>query len=71
MGRIKTKLIKRTSRQLIEKNPKVFTKDFDNNKQVIGKTLPSKKTRNKIAGYLSRLTRQKKTLIDNTENGNE
>ncbi|MBT7706688.1 30S ribosomal protein S17e [archaeon] len=71
MGRIKTKLIKRTSRQLMDKSPEIFTKDFDHNKKTIGRTLPSKKTRNKIAGYLARLTRQKKTIIDNTENGNE
>ncbi len=69
MGRIKPKLIKRTSRQLVGNDPDSFTKDFDHNKKAIGSTLPSKKTRNKIAGYLARIKKNTKTLIDDTEDG--
>jgi small subunit ribosomal protein S17e len=71
MGRIKPKLIKRTSRNLIASSPESFTKEFDHNKKAIGNTLPSKKTRNKIAGYLARLKRQTKTIIDDSQNGTE
>ena len=56
---------------MLEGSPETFTKDFDHNKKAIGNTLPSKKTRNKIAGYLARLKRNTKTLIDDTENGSE
>jgi len=69
MGRIKPKLIKRTSRNMLESSPDSFAEDFDHNKKTIGNTLPSKKTRNKIAGYLARLKRQTKTIIDDTQNG--
>jgi small subunit ribosomal protein S17e len=63
MGRIKAKLIKRTARQLVEKAPESFDKDFDVNKKALGSILASKKTRNKIAGYISRIKKSSKTLI--------
>ncbi|NCN98743.1 30S ribosomal protein S17e [Candidatus Pacearchaeota archaeon CG10_big_fil_rev_8_21_14_0_10_35_219] len=54
MGRIKSALIKRTSHQLL-KEDNDFTDSFDYNKKLLKDTMPSKKTRNKIAGYLARL----------------
>jgi small subunit ribosomal protein S17e len=71
MGRIKQTLIKRTTRKLLAESPETFTKEFDHNKKAIGRSLPSKKTRNKIAGYLARLKKNTKTIIDDTENGTE
>ena len=71
MGRIKSKQIKRTSRELLEKSEKDFTENFEDNKKALGRILPSKKVRNKIAGYIGRLKRQKVTFIDDAENGNE
>jgi ribosomal protein S17E len=60
MGRIKSMQIKRTSRELIEMNPNL-TDNFEKNKIVLKDyTLPDKGTRNKIAGYIARLKRQKK-----------
>jgi small subunit ribosomal protein S17e len=60
MGKIKTKLIKRTSNTLLSKGVP-FKEDFEANKRVLGKEMPSKKVRNQIAGYLSRLkTNQRK-----------
>lgn len=53
MGKIKTKLIKRTGKKLIEKGIE-FTGDFTKNKRILGNTMPSKKIRNQIAGYLTR-----------------
>lgn len=63
MGRIKTKLVKRTSREVIAETPESFTKDFDENKKVLGKTMPSKRLRNMIAGYISRIKKNTKTII--------
>jgi len=69
MGRIKTTLIKRTSRQLIENSEESFNKDFENNKKSLGRVLPSKKMRNGVAGYIARLKKNKKNIIENDEHG--
>jgi ribosomal protein S17E len=63
MGRIKTMVVKRTSRQLIENSPESFGETFDSNKKALGKTMPSKRMRNKVAGYLARLKKNSKKLI--------
>ena len=68
MGRIKPTLVKRTSRQLIENSSESFGKTFEENKKALGNTLPSKKVRNKIAGYIARLKRNTKTIIDDNDN---
>jgi small subunit ribosomal protein S17e len=67
MGRIKPTLVKRTSRQLLESSSDSFGKTFEENKKALGSTLPSKKMRNKIAGYIARLKRNTKTIIDDNE----
>ncbi len=59
MGRIKSLLIKKTGRQLV-KEMDSFNDDFQNNKKILGNNMPSKKTRNKIAGYMVRLKRIEK-----------
>ena len=45
MGKIKSKLIRRTSKILIEKGIE-FNKEFEKNKKILGSTMPSKKLRN-------------------------
>jgi len=60
MGRIKSLLIKRTAKQLLEAKPELFTSSFEHNKKVLDNTMPSKPLRNKIAGYLARLVKNKK-----------
>ena len=67
MGRIKSKLVKRTSRQLIQKSDETFKKTFEENKKILGRTLPSKKIRNKIAGYIARIKTNRKTIIEDEE----
>ncbi len=67
MGRIKSTLIKRTSRQLIENSDESFGKTFEENKKTLGSILSSKKVRNKIAGYIARIKKNRKIIIDNTE----
>ena len=67
MGRIKSTLIKRSSRQLIEKSDESFGKTFEENKKALGSTLPSKRMRNRIAGYIARIKKNRKTIIDDTD----
>jgi len=66
MGKIKTKLIKRTAKNLVAQEIE-FTEEFDKNKKILGDTMPSKKIRNQIAGYLVRLkiqANEKKESLD-------
>ncbi|MEA3248393.1 MAG: 30S ribosomal protein S17e [Nanoarchaeota archaeon] len=67
MGRIKSTLIKRTSRQLIKNSDESFGKTFGENKKALGKTLSSKKVRNKIAGYIARIKKNTKMIIDDAK----
>ena len=57
MGRIKSKLVKRTTKSLLKQENK-FSSDFERNKKVLGDLMPSKKIRNQIAGYLVRLKKK-------------
>jgi len=57
MGRIKSKLVKRTSHNLL-KEENSFTTDFNNNKKILKDSMPSKKIKNQIAGYISRLKKK-------------
>ena len=59
MGKIKTKLIKRTAKTLLQKGVE-FTEDFNKNQKTLKKQMPSKKVRNQIAGFLSRSKKQEK-----------
>jgi len=67
MGRIKSTLIKRTARELVERLPEIFDKDFEVNKKALGRTMPSIRTRNRIAGQISRIKKNTKNIIE--ENG--
>ena len=60
MGRIKTALIKRTTFELFEKHKGEFKPTFEENKVLVDKfaEVPSKKHRNTIAGYLTRLMKE-------------
>ena len=68
MGRIKSTLIKRTSRKLIENSDESFGKTFEENKKSLGNTLPSKRMKNRIAGYITRLKRNQKKIIGDDKN---
>ena len=59
MGRIKTMLIKRSSNDLMREHPEDFKGDFTHNKQLVDKyiNVSSKKIRNIIAGYVTRLAK--------------
>lgn len=62
MGRIKTQYVKRTSQDLLKKHEQHFSADFDANKKAVGALtdVSSKKVRNVVAGYITRLVRTKK-----------
>ena len=59
MGRIKSALIKRTARNL-SKGENKFDETFENNKKLLGSSMPSKRLRNGIAGYITRMNMNSK-----------
>jgi len=60
MGKIKSKLVKRSAQELVKRGIE-FNEDFEKNKKILGNnTMPSKKIRNQTAGYLSRFSKNKK-----------
>lgn len=63
MGKIKSKLIRRTANTLLKNNIE-FSRDFEENKRIIGNTMPGKKVRNQIAGLLAKIMKQEKLKID-------
>jgi small subunit ribosomal protein S17e len=56
MGRIKSIPVKNLGDRMIELHGKKFTTDFEKNKKVLGevKKIKSKKTRNVVAGYITK-----------------
>jgi len=57
MGKIKSKQVKRTAKTLINEGIN-FKENFDDNKKILGPTMPSKKIRNQLAGYITRVKKQ-------------
>jgi len=57
LGKVRTETVKRTARELIAKFPDKFTNEYEANKVAVNELLiaPSKKLRNRIAGYVTRL----------------
>jgi len=64
MGKIKTKLVKKTSTILLNKGVEL-EEDFEKNKKILKDVAPSKKVRNQIAGYLVRLKKQERIEKEN------
>jgi small subunit ribosomal protein S17e len=62
VGRIKTKLTKRITFEIYRRHKDKLKEDFEENKGLIAEfvTIPSKKLRNTIAGYLTRIVKAKK-----------
>ncbi len=60
MGRIKTKFIKRKTRDLLKQHGEKFTGDYVKNKEIANGLVQvqSKKLRNIVAGYMTRLKRK-------------
>jgi len=60
MGRIKTALIKRATKELFAGHRERFKEDFNENKKIVSELadIKSRKIRNVIAGYITRLVRR-------------
>ena len=59
MGRIKQQMVKRTTKELMKRDI-LFSENFNDDKKILGSTMPSKKVRNKIAGYIARLKKMER-----------
>ncbi|MEK6847678.1 MAG: 30S ribosomal protein S17e [Nanoarchaeota archaeon] len=58
MGKIKSKQVKRSAEEMVKRGIE-FSKDFEKNKKILGSTtMPSKKIRNQVAGYLAKLKKK-------------
>jgi len=57
LGKIRTELIKRSAKHIIEAYPNSFSTDFRGNKKRLIEVavIPSNKIRNQIAGYITRI----------------
>lgn len=63
MGRIKSKIVKKTALSLLKEENR-FTDKFDNDKELLKGLTPSKKVRNQIAGYITRLKKRSPYKIE-------
>ena len=61
MGRIKTQLTKRMTHRLIAAHRDALKETFEENKKLVDQfmTVPTKKIRNAIAGYVTKLMKRK------------
>jgi small subunit ribosomal protein S17e len=57
LGNVRSEKVKRIARELVRRNPGKFTAGFVENKKLIESlvSIPSKRLRNTIAGYVTRL----------------
>jgi len=57
LGKVRTETVKRAARELVERFPDKFTNEYEANKLAVNElvTAPSKRLRNRIAGYVTRL----------------
>jgi small subunit ribosomal protein S17e len=57
LGKVRTDTIKRISRELVRRFPDRFTGDWETDKESVNQlvTTQSKRLRNRIAGYVTRL----------------
>jgi small subunit ribosomal protein S17e len=62
MGKIRTTMIKGLAGEFISKYPNKFTASFEENKQLLKElgVFPSKRNRNKVAGYIVRIIKRMK-----------
>ncbi|KUO39858.1 MAG: hypothetical protein APZ16_04780 [Candidatus Hadarchaeum yellowstonense] len=60
MGSVRSLYIKRAAREILEKYPGKFTKDFSENVRILDELIKtdSKTTRNRVAGYITKIMRR-------------
>lgn len=73
MGKVRTEKIKSTARELMERFPNKFTTNFENNKESVEALtrISSKKIRNRIAGYITRLMAMTQSTQESESTGEE
>ena len=59
MGKVRTEVVKRYAREILNTHPGHFTTDFEDNKQKLFliAEIKSKRLRNRIAGYITSLVK--------------
>jgi len=64
VGKVRPRFIKATARRLLELYPDKFTADFEHNRRMVQEltNITSKRLRNRIAGYITRLVKRRKKL---------
>jgi len=64
MGRIKTKLIKGKTLAILDIHREKFSEDFEHNKKMVDQyvQVESKKLRNSLAGFITRLKKREEVL---------
>ena len=64
MGRIKTKFVKRKTKEIMHQSEEKLSEDFSKNKSVASEmaSFKSKKLRNIVAGYLTRLKKARNEI---------
>jgi small subunit ribosomal protein S17e len=57
MGKVRVSIVKRLAKEMLSKYPDRFSEDFEVNKEALSTlaVFPSKKIRNQVAGYITRL----------------
>jgi len=57
LGKVRIETVKRLSRELLRRYPERFTGEFESDKQAVNELVvtQSKRLRNRIAGYVTRL----------------
>jgi small subunit ribosomal protein S17e len=70
---VRTEQIKRTARELVERFPGKFSKNFDENKKLVGQLLQgaTTKVRNQVAGYIVRYVSSEETEAPEEESAEE
>lgn len=64
MGRIKTALVKRVSMKLVKEHRSQLKDNFEDNKKIVDELadIPSLKIRNIVAGYVTRIIKNKQEV---------
>jgi len=66
-------MVKRLARELLEKYPDKFTTDFETNKKLVAELtdITSKRFRNRVAGYITRLVKLMRSAEEPSEEEQE
>ena len=61
MGKVRPDFIKRIARELLEKEPHLYSIKFEENKRILNQIteIRTKRLRNRIAGYITSLVKMK------------